>query len=61
MSIGHDFFVCNIRRSHTVGRLTGLRTLGILLLCNGILLHLLSVNSVNIVQGSVCTPVSILK
>lgn len=61
MSIGHDFFICNLPKSHTVGRLTGLRTLGTLLLCNGILLHLLSVNSVNIVQGSVCTPVSILK
>lgn len=61
MSIGHGFFVCNKPKSHIVGRLTGLHTLDTLLLCNGILLHLLSVNSVNIVQGSVCTPVSILK
>ena len=61
MSIGHGSFVCNIPKSHIAGGLTGLRTLDTLLLCNGILLHLLSVNSVNIVQGSVCTPMSILK
>lgn len=61
MSIGHGFFLGNIPKSHIAGGLTGLRTVDTLLLCNGVLLHLLSVNSVNIVQGSVCTPVPILK
>lgn len=47
--------------SHIIGELTEPRTLDTLLLCNGIWFHLLSVNSVNFVQGSVCAPVSILK